>query len=245
MQVVKARLTDHVSVIEWKATLVLFPVLFNNPMSFIDSLDISAAQQTLSHFFSSLSWNCVASVSNSLTTGSTVSLSFEALDPTSNTTKVFCVVEWTHSVTQLAGHYLYSGKWKVTSVKFSGLLFDSSARLLELKSLLAKNKLVPASALEAARKEIQVLSQQLEQSKSSVTDHKQQLIKLKDSLKQSEARQAILEAQNKDLARELQNIHLLNSGSSLPAPSVPSSSTSNAKSNDDLLNAWAAAPAAT
>nr|WLD05486.1 hypothetical protein [Potato rugose stunting virus] len=215
-------------------------------MSFVDSLDISSAQQTLSKFFSSLQWNCVASVSNSLLVGSTVSLSFEAVDPNTSTTKVFCVVEWTHSVTQLAGHYLYSGKWKVTSVKFSGLLFDSAARLLEVKSLLTKHKLVPALSLETCKKENSTLHSLLGQRDSTVTDLKQQIVKLKESLKASEERQAILEKQNKELAKELQNISLLNTGSSLPSPPpAPSAPTTSGKSNDDILNAWAAAPAAT
>nr|WNG77952.1 hypothetical protein [Potato rugose stunting virus] len=214
-------------------------------MSFIDSLDISSAQSTLSKFFSSLSWNCVASVSNSLTTGSTVTLSFEAVDPNTDTVKVFCVVEWTHSVTQLAGHYLYSGKWKVTSVKFSGLLFDSTARLLELKSLLQKNKLVPASALDLSKQKISSLEAALIQKSSSVTDLQNQIIKLKESFKQSAERQAILEKQNQELARELQNVTLLNSGNSLPAPTPEAAHPSTSKTNDDLLNAWASAPSAT
>nr|UZN89644.1 hypothetical protein [Cassava torrado-like virus 2] len=135
-------------------------------MSFIDSLDISEEENK---FYKSLNtkfdWCCDCSVSNSLF-GSSPTCSFVATNKQTGKSSVVLTVEWTHSVPQLVGHTILSGRWSVSDVKFSGSIVESANRLNTVRSVIGnyfRKAKQPQLELPSAREaELQLRISQLQ-----------------------------------------------------------------------------------
>lgn len=219
-------------------------------MSFIDQLDITSELTTLSKFVRDTKWTCTASVNNTVSRGSTVTLAFDAPNPSTGIKQTFISVTWTHSVTQLVGHYLYSGEWEISDVKFSGFFFDAAARLVRAKTFLSRQRQISFTDNKASQERLKLLEVENLQLKQQLEVSRKTAALSADKLKEATERLPALEEQNNRLVRELQSLRLQLSQTpfqSLPPPPFPSAaSTSSSASDkdDDLFKKWAAPPPA-
>uniref|UniRef100_A0AAT9JHN1 Uncharacterized protein n=1 Tax=Lophophytum mirabile torradovirus TaxID=3115801 RepID=A0AAT9JHN1_9SECO len=217
-------------------------------MSFINNLEISSELSALKSKVEQLEWICDASVSNSLL-GSSPTLSFIGRDSATGAERTYISVKWTHSVPQVLGHTIYSGRWTVSGVHLSGLLVEQACRLAATRSVLpglvAKSKLHPD--LAKLKKEFAEQSSLCDNLRAELDSRNKELHRLGEKLSQQADQLVALQAQNEELAQQISRLRERETkllaeqpvpSSLLPQP-VPTSSK-----NDDLFKFWAETPEA-